>query len=66
MKKLYRTQNDRKLAGICGGIARYVNMDPTLIRLLFLIIVLMTGVFPMMLGYFLAVFVIPNEQDVIE
>ena len=66
MKRLFRTQDDRKLAGICGGVARYFSIDPTLVRLVFLVLVLVTGVFPILIGYILAIFVIPNEQDIRE
>lgn len=34
MKKLYRSRKDRKIAGVCGGIAEYFNIDSTLVRLL--------------------------------
>ncbi len=36
-KKLYRSNNDRWLAGVCGGIAEYFDLDPTLIRVLFIL-----------------------------
>ena len=66
MKRLYRSQYDRKLAGICGGLAQYINIDPTLVRLLAVILFFVTGVFPFILGYIIAVFIIPNEEDVRE
>lgn len=34
MKKLYRSDNDKRLTGLCGGLARYFNLDTTLVRLL--------------------------------
>ncbi len=36
-KKLYRSRTDRMIWGVCGGLARYLNVDPTLIRILFVI-----------------------------
>jgi phage shock protein C len=36
-RKLYRSRTDRRLWGVCGGLARYFNMDPTIIRVLFVI-----------------------------
>lgn len=33
MKKLYKSTNDRKICGVCGGIAEYFNIDATLVRL---------------------------------
>ena len=37
MKKLYRNQNDMKIAGICSGIGEYFDVDPVIIRLIFLL-----------------------------
>ncbi|GEM_PF-2085161 len=42
-KKLYRSKNDKMLGGVCGGIAEYVNTDPTLIRLLVVLFTLLGG-----------------------
>ncbi len=36
-RRLTRSTSDRKIAGVCGGIAKYLNVDPTVIRILFLI-----------------------------
>jgi phage shock protein PspC (stress-responsive transcriptional regulator) len=33
-KKLYRSRTDRKLWGVCGGLAKYLNMDPTIVRVI--------------------------------
>ncbi|MBP5547557.1 MAG: PspC domain-containing protein [Bacteroidales bacterium] len=37
VKKLTRSRVDRKIAGVCGGLAEYLNVDPTVVRILFLI-----------------------------
>lgn len=34
-KRLFRSKNDRKIAGVCGGLGEYFNIDPTLIRIFF-------------------------------
>lgn len=39
-KKLTRSLTDRRIAGVCGGLARYLNIDPTVVRILFLIALL--------------------------
>ncbi len=36
-KKLYRSNKDKKLAGVCGGLAEYINLDPTVVRLLWVL-----------------------------
>lgn len=61
MKKLYRSRNDCRLAGVLGGLGEYFEIDPTLIRLAYVIFTIASGFFPGILGYFLAVLVIPKE-----
>jgi phage shock protein C len=42
-RKLYRSKTDRKLAGVCGGLAEYFNLDATLIRVLFIVLAVLGG-----------------------
>ena len=42
-KRLYRSRSDRKIAGVCGGIAEHFGWDPTLVRLGWLLLTLMGG-----------------------
>jgi len=42
-KRLHRSLTDRKIAGVCGGIAEYLGWDPTLVRLLWVILTLLGG-----------------------
>ena len=42
-RKLYRSKADRKIAGVCGGLAQYFKADPTLIRVLFVVLTLLGG-----------------------
>jgi phage shock protein PspC (stress-responsive transcriptional regulator) len=60
-KRLYRSPNDRMIAGVCGGLGEYLNVDPTLIRLLWALGSLFLG---MGLGglilYIIAAVVIPE------
>ena len=59
VKRLYRSRTDRMIGGVCGGIARYLNVDPTLVRLLAVIgLVLMGGTF---WAYVIMWVVIPEE-----
>ena len=57
-KKLYRSITDKKLAGVCGGLAEYLGMDSTIIRLILVLAVLFAGVG--ILAYIIAALVIPN------
>jgi phage shock protein C len=43
LRCVYRSRTDRKLAGVCGGLARYFNTDATLIRVLFVVLGLLGG-----------------------
>ncbi len=60
-KKLYRSKEDRKIAGVCGGIAEYFNIDPTVIRVAWVILCAFggSGIF----AYILAAIIIPEEDD---
>ena len=42
-RKLYRSKTNRKLAGVCGGLAQYFNLDATLIRVLFVLLAVLGG-----------------------
>jgi phage shock protein C len=60
-RELRRSQTDRKIAGVCGGVAEYFKVDPTLIRVAFLVISVVTGgVF--LLAYVLAMLVMPEQM----
>ncbi len=61
MKRLYRSRSQRMFAGVLGGIGEYMNIDPTLIRLLFIGLTVFTVIFPGLLFYIIAMFVIPSE-----
>jgi phage shock protein C len=58
-KRLERSKSNRVLGGVCAGVANYLNMDPTLVRVLTVVISLFTGV-PIIL-YIIALFVVPEE-----
>jgi len=58
-KKLFRSKKNRVLAGVCGGIAEYLGVDPTIVRLLWVLFTLLYGVG--LLGYIIAILIIPQE-----
>jgi phage shock protein C len=59
-KKLMRSRTNKKLMGVCGGIAEYLNLDPTLVRIAFVVGVIGSGG-PFVLGYFALAFLMPKE-----
>lgn len=63
-RRLTRSRSDRMLAGVCGGIAEYLNMDPTLVRVLVVVIALITAAFPVAIIYLILMMVIPEAQPV--
>lgn len=58
-KKLYRSKTDKKLCGVCGGLASYFNIDPTIMRLLFVLFAIFVGCG--LLVYIICALVIPEE-----
>ncbi|HHW54355.1 MAG: PspC domain-containing protein [bacterium] len=58
-KKLYRSKEQRMLAGVCGGLAEYLDLDVTILRLALAFIIFFTGIFPGLLFYFIAALIIP-------
>lgn len=60
-KKLYRSRSRRMLSGVCGGLEDYFSIDVTIIRLVWVLISIMSGGFPGIIAYVIAVFIIPEE-----
>lgn len=59
-KKLKKSRTDRKLCGVCGGLAEYLNMDSTIVRLIWAILVLAAGTG--LLAYILAAIIMPEDN----
>lgn len=62
MEKITRSTSDRMIAGVCGGLARYFNIDPAIVRLVFVLAVFFGGVSPLL--YVLLWIVIPQDTAV--
>lgn len=58
-KKLYKSSTDKKIAGVCGGIAEYFNIDSTLVRLGWVLFSLLGG--SGLLAYIIAAIIIPER-----
>jgi phage shock protein C len=59
-KKLYRSQTNKKLAGVCGGLAEYLNIDPTIVRLVWVLATLFVGCG--ILAYIIALIIMPQQS----
>ena len=58
-KKLYKSETDKKIAGVCGGIAEYFNIDSTIVRLIWVFAVLLAGTG--VLAYIICAVVMPDR-----
>ena len=65
-KKIYRLQSNKMIGGVCAGLADYLDIDATLIRLLFVGVGLLTALFPMFIFYIIAWIIVPVKEEVNE
>lgn len=61
VKKLYKSQKDQILSGVIGGMGEYFKVDSTILRIGFIILVLLTGIFPGIIAYIIAFFIVPER-----
>lgn len=62
-KRLYKIEEGKKIFGVCGGLAEYFDLDPTIIRLIWIILVFCAGTG--VLAYFIAALIMPNKSEII-
>ena len=62
-RKLYRSRTDKKIAGVCAGLGAYTNIDPTIVRLIWVLIALCAGTG--VLAYIVCALVIPEEETML-
>ena len=60
-KQLYRSRTNRKIAGVCGGLGEYMNLDPTIIRLIWVLLILCAGTG--LLAYLIAALIIRENPN---
>ena len=61
MKRLRRSKRYRLIGGVLGGIGEYFNIDVTIVRLIYVLLVIPTALFPLILAYVIAMIIIPEE-----
>jgi phage shock protein C len=64
MKRLVLKQKDKKITGLCAGIADYLDVDVTVVRLIVLTAIIMTTVIPGLFVYFIASAITPKEGEI--
>jgi len=60
-KKLYKSSSDKVLAGVIGGVGEYFDTDPTLLRLGYVLLAILTHVFPALIAYVIAALIVPKN-----
>lgn len=63
-KRLYRLAYDKKIAGICSGLAKYLNVDVTLVRILTVAVAAITGFLPGAIAYLVVWMIMPVEERI--
>lgn len=63
MKKLYRSKTDKKFCGLCGGLATYLGVDSTILRVLVVVISVCTAIIGALIIYLVAAMIVPEEPD---
>ena len=60
-KQLHRSRSDRKLLGVLGGVANHLGLDPSFVRIVYLIVTILTGFIPGIFLYLIMAVVVPVE-----
>jgi phage shock protein C len=63
MERLYRSSTQRMIAGVCGGLGEYFNIDPTLVRIVYILVTVATGVLLGIVLYVVLWLIVPNEAS---
>ena len=64
IKKLYRSKSNKVLAGIIGGLGEYLDIDPAILRVIWILIIVFTAFVPGVVAYFLMLLVVPKNTTV--
>ena len=65
-KRLYRSKKNKILSGVIGGISEYTDIDPVILRLIWVLILVFTGFVPGIIAYILAVAVMPHKTEKVD
>lgn len=63
IRRLYLSETDKKIAGVCGGIGERFEVDSTIVRLAAVFLALVTAIFPVVITYFIAWAIIPRKSS---
>jgi phage shock protein C len=63
-RRLTRSNRNKMIAGVCGGLAEYLDMDPTLMRVLYVLVSVLSAAFPGVIAYVVLMFLMPPPETV--
>jgi phage shock protein C len=63
-RRLTRSNREKMIAGVCGGLAEYLDMDPTVVRVLYVLVSILTAACPRILAYVDLMFLMPPPEQV--
>ena len=63
-RRLTRSNREKMIAGVCGGLAEYLNMDPTVVRVLYVLVSVLSAAFPGIIAYIILMFLMPPPEQV--
>jgi phage shock protein C len=63
-RRLTRSNRDKMIAGVCGGLAEYLNVDPTVMRVLYVLVSILSVAFPGIIAYVILMFLMPPPEEV--
>jgi phage shock protein C len=64
MKRLYKSEKDKKVSGVLAGIAEYYGVDPSIARVGFVFLTVITAVIPCIIAYFVVAMIMPTKSEV--
>jgi phage shock protein C len=65
-KRLYKSSTDKKISGVCAGIANYFEIDPTIVRAVYAILTVFTSGFPGVILYIILALVMPEDNGYVD
>jgi phage shock protein C len=63
-RRLTRSNRNKMIAGVCGGLAEYLDMDPTVVRVLYVLVSAVSAGFPGIVAYIVLMFLMPPPEEV--
>ena len=63
-RRLTRSNRNKMIAGVCGGLADYLDMDPTVVRVLYILVSILSAAFPGVVAYIVLMFLMPPPEQV--